>query len=143
MAFIARALASEPEILVMDEPESHLDFKNQHFILDLIVKLSRNRGLSCIINTHYPDHALRISDKTLLLGDNVCRFGDTSQILTEKRIKEFFDVNAKIANVEHNGNIYKTFCFRRKGQLRFGTIAKTLGCLYSFNCCSTIVHYIN
>ena len=109
MVLIARALAAEPEVLVMDEPESHLDFKNQHFILNLIQRLVRERGLSCIINTHYPDHALQISDKTLLLGDNRSEFGKTSEMLTEKKVHQYFDVRVKIAESEDDGRTYKSF----------------------------------
>jgi iron complex transport system ATP-binding protein len=109
LVFIDRALASEPEVLVMDEPESHLDFRNQYFILHLIERLVREKGLSCIINTHYPDHALRISDQTLLLGKNCSCFGNTRDILTEENIREYFDVRAKIADIFDNDRTYRTF----------------------------------
>ena len=109
LAFIARALASEPEMLVMDEPESHLDFKNQHFILRLITDLVRKNGLACIINTHYPEHALRISDTTLMLGEDKYCVGPTEEIITEAKIKDYFDVRSKISEIEDNGQTYKTF----------------------------------
>lgn len=109
MVLIARALAAEPEVLVMDEPESHLDFKNQYFILELIQRLVREHNLSCIINTHYPDHALQISDKTLLLGDNRSEFGKTAELLSEDKIQQYFDVRVKIAEAEDQGRRYKSF----------------------------------
>ncbi len=61
MVLIARALAAEPSMLVLDEPESNLDFKNQLVILDTIKKLASKDGISSIFNTHYPSHALKIS----------------------------------------------------------------------------------
>ena len=58
MVLIARALSSQPGVLVLDEPESNLDFKNQLLVLDTIEELAKS-GLTCIFNTHFPAHALR------------------------------------------------------------------------------------
>jgi len=99
LVYIARALVNEPQLLIMDEPESHLDFRNQHLVLNLIRKLREERGISCIINTHYPDHALRISDDTLMLGRGRYSFGRSEDIITEENMKEFFEVNVKILSV--------------------------------------------
>lgn len=96
LAFIARALAGDPELLILDEPESHLDFKNQFIVLDLLERLVAARGLSCILNTHFPNHALRISDQTLLLGDKVYLFGATAAVITEENMERYFGIKAKI-----------------------------------------------
>lgn len=109
LVFIARALAGDPEVLVMDEPESHLDLKNQYFILQLIERLVREKGLSCVINTHYPDHALRFSDQTLLLGEEKSALGETKTMITEDNIQEYFGVRTKIADIRDGGRSYKTF----------------------------------
>ena len=66
MVLIARAMAAEPELLVLDEPESNLDFKNQLIVLDAMSALAA-KGVACIFNTHYPAHALQRADKSLLL----------------------------------------------------------------------------
>ena len=100
MVLIARALASEPEILILDEPESNLDFKNQLIVLDTITKLAQ-RGMACIFNTHYPEHALQRSHKALLLskgGDYL--FGDTVDVVTEANIQKAFGVQTVIGEVE-------------------------------------------
>ncbi len=109
LVYIARALASEPKILVMDEPESHLDFKNQFFILEMIEKLVEEKGLSCIINTHYPDHALRISDKSLMLGNNKYIFDKAEKVITEENVAEYFGVQSSIGLLSKNGKAYPTF----------------------------------
>ncbi|WP_312561087.1 ABC transporter ATP-binding protein [Anaerospora sp.] len=109
LVFIARALAGEPKVLVLDEPESHLDFKNQFLMLKLIKTLVKEHGISCIMNTHYPEHALRLSDTTLLLGKNSYLFGKTQEIINEQRVKEYFDIEAKILSVPHKDETIKAF----------------------------------
>lgn len=109
LAFIARALAGEPKMIILDEPESHLDFKNQFVILDLIYRLAKERGISCIINTHYPDHALRMSDKTLMMGKDGYILGKTENIITEENVSKFFHVKSKIIKVSHNNNNFNSF----------------------------------
>lgn len=97
LVLIARALAAKPRILILDEPESGLDFRNQILVLDLLRKLSDNQKLTVIINTHYPDHALRISDHALLLFSNAVNlFGRTRQILTEDHMRAAFGVDIAI-----------------------------------------------
>ena len=106
LVMIARALVSEPEFLVLDEPESNLDYSNQLRILDLIEELSKE--MTCIINTHYPEHALRISDKTLMLdgrGGYIC--GDTEEVITEQNLMDVFRVRARIGTMDENGETYR------------------------------------
>lgn len=99
LVMIARALVSEPQIMVLDEPESHLDLSNQMLILRVLKNLSQKKKITCIINTHYPQHALSISDKTLLLGRNQNHiYGSTSDIIKEENLKEYFDLDVKIIN---------------------------------------------
>lgn len=105
MVLIARALVSEPQILILDEPESNLDFKNQLIVLDTITRLAQ-QGMTCIFNTHYPAHALQRSHKSLILsrgGQYI--FGNTASVVTAKNIKQAFGVEAIIGEVETPENI--------------------------------------
>lgn len=109
LVLIARALAARPKYLILDEPESGLDFRNQLIVLDLIEKLCRERELTVIINTHYPDHALRISDKVLLLfGDGIYQFGRTDQILTDEHMRSLFGVDIALWRKSVNGKEYSS-----------------------------------
>ena len=100
MVLIARALAAEPELLVFDEPESNLDFKNQLIVLDAMTSLAQN-GIACVFNTHYPAHALQRSHKALLLKKGEpCVFGLSADVVTEAQIRNAFGVNAVVHSVE-------------------------------------------
>ncbi len=108
MVLIARALVGQPHLLILDEPESHLDFCNQLTILKIIKGLAKEKGIACIINTHDPNHALDISDKTMLLNGKKYLVGKTNQILTEENIREYFGVNSLIVNVHTKDRDIKT-----------------------------------
>ena len=98
MVLIARAMAAEPEILVLDEPESNLDFKNQLIVLDAMSALAAE-GMACIFNTHYPAHALQRADKSLLLTrGGMSIYGPTRFVVSEDDIRSIFGVNAIIGD---------------------------------------------
>ena len=100
MVLIARAIVSSPEILILDEPESNLDFHNQLLVLNMISELSEE-GMICIFNTHYPSHALRRANKVLMLSkDGGSCFGTAKEIITESNILKYFGVRAVIGNVK-------------------------------------------
>ena len=106
MVLIARALASEPELLILDEPESNLDFKNQLVVLDAMTNLVHKKNMACIFNTHYPAHALQRADKSLILTrGGVSYFGNTASLVNEDMIRKAFGVNAVIGEIETEGNV--------------------------------------
>ena len=107
MVLIARAMAAEPEILVLDEPESNLDFKNQLIVLDAMTALAAE-GVACIFNTHYPAHALQRAAKSLMLSkDGRSVFGNTTEVVTEENIRRAFGVDALIGEVETPQSVMK------------------------------------
>lgn len=109
MVLIARALAAEPEVLILDEPESNLDFKNQLIVLDAMSELVHKKGMACIFNTHYPAHALQRANKALVLTrDGSTTFGNVSDVVTESMIQKAFGVEAIIGEIETPGNIVQS-----------------------------------
>ena len=100
LVLIARALAAKPEILVMDEPETGLDLRNQVVILDLMAQL-RKEGMTILFNTHYPEHACRVADRVLLMKkDGTALFGKADDVLQEAAMADAFGVQIKIREVE-------------------------------------------
>ena len=107
LVLIARALAAQPKLLILDEPETGLDFRNQLIVLNLIEKLSREEGISAILNTHYPEHAISISAKTLLLRrDGTSLFGAAGETLTPDNMRSTFGVEVSMREEEIRGKRY-------------------------------------
>ena len=108
MVLIARSLVKDPKIIILDEPESGLDYKNQIIILDLIKKLSES-GVIIVMNTHYPEHALKISNKCLLLNyDKTYEIGETREVLNGENLKKSFSVDVKIEKISFDGKDYES-----------------------------------
>lgn len=109
MVLIARALVKTPQLLIMDEPETSLDIKNQLKILDLIERLKHEFEITTIINTHYPNHAVRISDYILMLGYQ-CEyiFGEAAKVITKDNLSRFFEVEAKIISWEEKERSFRS-----------------------------------
>lgn len=96
LVFIARVLAQEPEVLILDEPTSHLDFGNQLRTLAIVKKLAKS-GLSVIMSTHTPDHAFISSNKAAIMKDRImiCS-GLPDDVITEGNMKSAYGVPVKI-----------------------------------------------
>ncbi|MGI5115422.1 ABC transporter ATP-binding protein [Treponema sp. SP13] len=108
MVLIARSLAVEPEMLVFDEPESNLDFKNQLIILNTIYRLAKERRISAVVSTHYPAHAMKIADKALILNKSgESTSGAVEKVITEDSMKKAFGVQVCINEFEYQNAIYK------------------------------------
>jgi iron complex transport system ATP-binding protein len=110
LVIFARALATEADILILDEPTSSLDLKNQGVILHWITRLSREEGLTVAFTTHHPHHAYAVADSTLLmLGENDFLCGPTKEVMTEKKLRQLYGVDLKRLRFEHNGQTFETF----------------------------------
>jgi iron complex transport system ATP-binding protein len=100
MVLITRALAGKPQMLILDEPESSLDFKNQLIILETIERLSKEHNISCLINTHYPEHALRLADNAFILCKNKEKyFGPAKTIINKESMRKAFEVEVAIEKI--------------------------------------------
>ncbi len=100
MVIIARALAQEPKMLVMDEPTANLDFGNQHIVFEQLIKLA-HKDLSVLMVTHNPDHALFCADETIIMKEGkVIDKGKTSAVVNESSMQEIYQTDVKIASVD-------------------------------------------
>jgi len=96
---IARALAQEPKILLLDEPMSHLDIINQLEIMDLVKSLCVKSGLAVIAVIHDLNMAARYCNSALLLKTGkVFAIGKIDEVLTSDNIRSVFAVDAIVRN---------------------------------------------
>lgn len=94
---IARALAQEPNILLLDEPTLHLDINHQLEILKLIRRLTGEKGLATVMVSHNLNLAARYSDKLLLLNSGrVYSAGSIEEVLTPENIKNTYKVEVEV-----------------------------------------------
>ena len=101
MVLVARALAQNPQLLVMDEPTANLDFGNQIHVLECIKRLSGS-GLGVLMTTHSPDHAFLCCDRVILLTkDKEILEGPVEEIVTEDNLRRAYGVEVKIAETRN------------------------------------------
>ena len=99
--FIARALVQDPQILLLDEPNAHLDIKHQLSIFNLLKQLNKEEKLTIITVMHDLNLAKFYSDKILMLKDGeVFLTGKTQDVITKKNIMSVFDVDVDIQKNE-------------------------------------------
>lgn len=97
---LARALAQEPQVLLLDEPTSALDIQNQYQVLKLVRDICHQDALTAIVVIHDLNLALQFCDCFLLLKDGqVYRQGDRS-ILDSQTLKAVYGVQAKMVEIE-------------------------------------------
>ncbi len=99
LALVARALATEARVLVMDEPTANLDFGNQARVLEQVARL-RESGVSILLCSHDPDHAFQVADRVLLLrGGAASTLARTGEALTAENLTRLYDIPVQVAEV--------------------------------------------
>jgi iron complex transport system ATP-binding protein len=96
---VARALAQQPQILLLDEPTSNLDIKHQLEVLGIIKGLSRSRQLSVVMAMHDLNLASRFSDKMIMLKHgSIFAVGTPKSVITEENIESVYGVKSQVTN---------------------------------------------
>ena len=97
---IARAMAQEPKLMVFDEPTGNLDIANEHLIMVEAKKLAREKGISILSSLHDLNQALYFGDKFFFLKDGVVKYSGGPEIVTEEVIKDIFDIDVRICQID-------------------------------------------
>jgi iron complex transport system ATP-binding protein len=100
LVLIARALAQEPDVLVMDEPTASLDFGNQQLVLTRLRELTSS-GMAILMVTHDPDHALFCADKVIVMEKGVIiEEGSPHSTITDDIMMRIYGTEVKVADVD-------------------------------------------
>ena len=104
LVLIARAIAQQAKILVMDEPSANLDFGNKIRVMRTVKGLTED-GFTVIQSTHDPDQAYLYSDKILALyGGQVLAWGTPRETMTESLISTLYGVDVEVCSM-HNDDV--------------------------------------
>ena len=104
---IARALTQEPQILLLDEPTTHLDISNQLEIMDLIKRLCETKKLLIVAVFHDFNLAARYCDSIILLNDGkIVAIGKMNETLTSENVKKVFNVDTIVKKHPITGSLY-------------------------------------
>ena len=102
---IARALVQEPELIILDEPTSHLDIKHKVEVIHVLQKLSNEKKITCILSLHDIDLALKGCETVLMVqGGRVVAQGTPEDVVREGLIQDLYEIRGARYN-ENFGSI--------------------------------------
>jgi iron complex transport system ATP-binding protein len=103
-AVLARALAQQPSILLLDEPTAALDLGHQQQVLGLVQELRRTENLTVVSALHDLTMAARFCDQLVLLnGGRVVALGAAELVLTEDAIREHYGASVRVLTLDEGG----------------------------------------
>ncbi len=110
---IARALAQEPEILLLDEPTAHLDINHQIEVLDLTRRLTAAKGLATLVVLHDLNLASQYCDSLVLLAEgHAVASGPPTEVVTERALREAYGAEVQVRLHPTTGRPYVTLLSR-------------------------------
>lgn len=96
-AWLAMALAQEPEFLLLDEPTTALDLRHQYELIDLLRRINRERGTTIVLSLHDLEHAAHVADRIAVLSrGRLYAVGTPQEVLTEETLLDVFRVSTRI-----------------------------------------------
>lgn len=101
LVLVARALAQQPALILLDEPTSHLDLANKSRLIHTLRKL-QSQGITTLLTTHDPQMANRLATKVILMkAGKVYQAGVPSKVLTSTHLSSTYDVPVKVKHIDN------------------------------------------
>jgi len=97
---LARALVSEPNILVLDEPTNDLDLASERITMDLIKKLHIDKKLTIVMVSHLLNVIINYVEKIAFINSQEFKISDIKEALREENLSEVYGIKIKIGNLE-------------------------------------------
>jgi|YNPBryantNP2012_1023418.scaffolds.fasta_scaffold00103_22 ABC-type Mn2+/Zn2+ transport system ATPase subunit len=94
--FLARALVSEPKLLLLDEPTAGVDVASRKQIVELVRKLHQERGLTTIYVTHDLNEVMSCTDKIMLLNKRILGFGRCAEVVNTETLSRLYDTRISV-----------------------------------------------
>ena len=104
---LAHALVGQPELLLMDEPLSHLDVRNQGSIVNVIAKIVRDRGITVLLIAHDVNPLLPHIDDVLYIANGKTAVGPPSEIITSAKLSAIYSAPIDVLT-DRMGRIFVT-----------------------------------
>jgi iron complex transport system ATP-binding protein len=107
LALIARALAQDAPLLLLDEPTSHLDFRNQHLVLETVQRVAAEKGLTVLMTLHDPNLTACFAHQVIMLrGGTLIADGEPDRVLTEAHLGQLYGMGIGILHGDGQRLIY-------------------------------------
>ena len=100
---IARAIMQQPKLILCDEPIASLDPKASKTIMDHLAQINQSMQITCIVNLHQVDVAMKYSQRILGIAAGKLVFDGTPSELTQEKIHEIYQSNAKDLMLDMRG----------------------------------------
>jgi len=110
LVMFARALAQQPQLLIMDEPTAALDYGNAVRVIEKVRALA-DAGYAVLMITHNPDHAFMTrANVALFMRNRDMKFGNAYDIITRENISDAYGVNVKLVEFTHDNQEIMRMC---------------------------------
>jgi iron complex transport system ATP-binding protein len=94
LVMLSRALFQDAPVMLLDEPNSHLDFSNQHHMMELMREVVKKRGVTALISLHDPNLTLYYCDQVVMLSQGrAVAHGPTNEVMEEQILRQVLGEN--------------------------------------------------
>ena len=106
LVLIARALFQDPQILLLDEPTSHLDFKNQFMIMDVVREMTEAKRLATVVSLHDPNLAVRYCRQMVMLKDGrIYQEGSRETVFETDTLEAVYGMKVIVENTSRGASV--------------------------------------